>query len=51
MDTMLFGASLVILSSVALVAVIGAFGIKFIFRREDKKIEITISDDDNLNLK
>lgn len=43
----LFGLALVILSAVALVSVIGAFRMRFLIRREDKKIEITISDNDN----
>ena len=51
MDTILtiLCTSVLILSVVALIALIGAFGMKFFIRKEDKKIEVIISDNDNSN--
>ena len=43
------GMALVILSLTALVAIIGAFSIKFFIHRKDNKIEVTPSDKDNSN--
>lgn len=46
MNTLLC-VSILILSIVALVAILGAFGMNFFVHKEDKKIEVIISDNDN----
>ena len=48
MDTFI-GITLIILSVTALVAIVGAFGMKFFIHKKDNKIEIISSDKDNPN--
>ena len=48
MNTIL-SISFLILSVAVLISIIGAFGMKFFVHKDNKKIEVIISDNDNSN--